>query len=69
MAGEALELGEVVEVVAGHGFDDGAEGHGAALGVSDGAAGGGGVGGFKQDQVPLAEGGEGGAGLGGSMVL
>ncbi len=31
--GEAGDLLEVVEVVAGHGFDDGPEGHGAAFGV------------------------------------
>ena len=35
--GDALDLAKVIQVVAGHGFDDGLEGHGAALGVRDGA--------------------------------
>jgi hypothetical protein len=30
-----LQLAEVIQVVAGHGFDDGFKGHGAALGVCD----------------------------------
>jgi len=64
LAGDALELSEVVEVVAGHGFHDGLEGHGSALGMGDGAIGRGGQGALKQDQVPLAESGEGGACLG-----
>lgn len=53
---EALELLEVVEVVAGHGFDDGPEGHGASLGVSCGAVavvvGDGG----EKEEVPVADG-------------
>ena len=36
--GETFDLLEVVDVVAGHGFDDGPEGHGAPLGVGGGAA-------------------------------
>src|SRR5258707_8088325 len=35
--GEATDLLKVVDVVAGHGFYDGPEGHGAALGVGGGA--------------------------------
>jgi hypothetical protein len=35
--GEAFYLLKVVDVVAGHGFYDGPEGHGAALGVGGGA--------------------------------
>ena len=35
--GEALQLLEVVDVVAGHGFDYGPERHRAALGVGGGA--------------------------------
>jgi hypothetical protein len=35
--GEAFDLLKVVDVVAGHGFYDGPEGHGAALGVGGGA--------------------------------
>src|SRR3954451_21271337 len=31
--GEAFDLLEVIDVVAGHGFHDGPEGHGAPLGV------------------------------------
>ena len=34
---EALDLLEVVDVVASHGFNEGPEGHGAAFGVSGGA--------------------------------
>ena len=37
--GDALELGEVVEVVAGHRFNNGLEGHRATLGVGDGFGG------------------------------
>jgi hypothetical protein len=52
--GEVLELPEVVDVVSGHGFDDGPEGHGAALGVGGGVVpvvlGDGG----KEEQVPVA---------------
>ena len=35
---DAFDLLKVVDVVAGHGFDDGPEGHGAALGVCGAAA-------------------------------
>jgi len=53
---EAFDLLEVVDVVAGHGFDDGPEGHGAAFGVGGGAAaivvGDGG----EEEQVPVAGG-------------
>ena len=38
--GQALKLAKMVQIVPGHGFDDGLEGHGAALGVRDGAVGG-----------------------------
>jgi hypothetical protein len=58
-----LELGDVVEVVAGHGFYDGGEGHGAALGVGYGLLGCRCWGVADQDQVPLAHGGEGSDGL------
>ena len=34
---EAFDLLKVVDVVAGHGFYDGPEGHGASLGVGGGA--------------------------------
>jgi hypothetical protein len=36
--GDAFDLLKVVDVVAGHGFDDGPEGHGATLGVGGTAA-------------------------------
>jgi hypothetical protein len=56
VCGEAFELLEVVEVVAGHGFDDGPEGHSAALGMGGGAmafvAGDGG----EEEEVPVAHG-------------
>jgi len=54
----------VVEVVAGHGFDDGLEGHGSALGVGDGAVGGDGQRGVDEEEIPMAEGGEGAESLG-----
>ena len=58
VCGEVFELTEVVDVVAGHGFDDGPEGHGAALRVGGGAVavvlGDGG----EEEQVPVAGGGE-----------
>jgi hypothetical protein len=54
--GQALDLLKVVDVVAGHGFDDGPEVHGAAFGVGGGAAavvvGDGG----EEEQVPVAGG-------------
>lgn len=54
--GEALQLLDVVDVVAGHGLDDGPEGHGAALGVGGGAVavvfGDGG----EKEEVPVARG-------------
>jgi hypothetical protein len=34
--GDALELGKVIEVVTGHGFNDGLKGHGATLGMGNG---------------------------------
>ena len=52
--GEALDLLEVVDVVAGHGFDDGPEGHGATFGVGGEAVAillGDGV---EKEQVPAA---------------
>jgi hypothetical protein len=54
--GEAFDLLKVVDVVAGHGFDDGPERHGAALGVGRAAVaivlrdGG------EEEQVPVAGG-------------
>ena len=60
---EFFELGEVVEVVAGHGFDDGLEGHGAALGMRDGLAGCLRQSVLNEEQVPVAQGGERGEGL------
>jgi hypothetical protein len=57
---EFLELCEMVEVVAGHGFYDCGEGHGSALGMGDRFTGSTGRGVADQDQVPLAHGGEGG---------
>ena len=49
---QTLELREVVEVVAGHGFDDGPEGHGATFGMGYGALALG-LGEFvEQEQVP-----------------
>ena len=54
--GEAFDLLEVVDVVAGHGFDDGPEGHGAAFGVGGAAVAvflGDGV---EEEQVPVAGG-------------
>ena len=54
--GEAFDLLKVVDVVAGHGFYDGPEGHGAALGMGGGAmafvAGDGG----EEEEVPVAHG-------------
>jgi len=58
--GELLKLGDVVEVVAGHGFDDGGEGHGAAFWVGYGLCGRGWRGVADEDEVPFAHGGEGG---------
>jgi hypothetical protein len=48
----------VVDVVAGHGLDNGPEGHGAALGVSGGAVAVGLVDGGEEFQIPVARGGE-----------
>ena len=63
---------EVVDVVAGHGFDDGPEGHGAAFGVGGAAVavfvGDGG----EVEEVPVAGGleeGEGGLELVGAVAL
>ena len=54
--GEAFQLLEVVDVVAGHSFDDRPEGHGAAFGMGGGAmafvAGDGG----KEEKIPVAHG-------------
>jgi hypothetical protein len=53
---KAFQLLEMVDVVAGHGFYDGPEGHGAALGMGGGAmafvAGDGG----EEEEVPVAHG-------------
>lgn len=48
----------MIDVVAGHGLDDGPEGHGAALGVSGGAVAVGFVDGGEEFQVPVAGSGE-----------
>jgi len=64
LAGEALDLFEVVDVVAGGGFEQVFEGHGAAFGVGGGfllfSCGDGG----EQLEVPVAGGGEGGERIG-----
>ncbi len=52
---DAAQLREVIQVVAGHGFDHGLEGHCAPLGMSHGSARGGGQRGLNQPQVPLAQ--------------
>ena len=62
-AGDFFELGDVVEVVARHGFYDGGEGHGAALGVGDWLVGVGRERGFDEYQIPAADGGEGDDGV------
>lgn len=54
--GETFELLEVVDVVAGHGFYDGCEGHGAALGMSGLALAVGFGGGGDEFDVPVAGG-------------
>jgi hypothetical protein len=56
--GEPAQLAEVIEVVAGHGFDNGLEGHGAAFGMGNDAAGGGWQSCVNEREVPVAEGGE-----------
>ena len=61
---QSLELPEVVQVVASHGFNDSLEGHGAALGVSDGAVGGGGPCGGEEAKIPGAHRGEDGKSFG-----
>jgi hypothetical protein len=61
--GQFLKLGDVVEVVASHGFDEGGEGHGAAFGVGDGLCGRCWRGVADEDEVPFAHGGEGCEGL------
>jgi hypothetical protein len=54
--GEAFDLLKMVDVVAGHGFNDGPEGHGSAFGVGGGSVavvvGDGG----KEEQIPVAGG-------------
>ena len=63
--------------MAGHGFHDGGEGHGTALGVGDGLGRVRGQGGFDEEQVPAPDGGEGDDGVrrgdggvgGGPLVL
>ena len=60
---EPFELGEMVEIVAGHGFNDGLEGHGAALGMRNGFVGGGRQSALDEEQIPVAQGGEGGESL------
>ena len=54
--GEAFDLPQVVDVVAGHGFDDGPEGHGAALRVGGGAVAVVLRDGGEEEQVPIAGG-------------
>src|SRR5258708_20127257 len=70
--GQAFDLLKVVDVVAGHGFYDGPEGHGAALGVGGAAVpvvlrdGG------EEEQIPVARGleeGQRGVGVGGLVTL
>jgi hypothetical protein len=51
---EAFELLQVVDIVAGHSFYDGPEGHGAALGVSGGAVAVFLRDGGEEEQVPVA---------------
>jgi hypothetical protein len=63
LGGDAFELGNVVEVVSSHRFDDGGKGHGAALGVGDSFASVFGQGGIDQEQVPAAQDGESGESL------
>ena len=48
----------MVEIVAGHGFDDGLESHGAALGMCDRLGGGAGQSFRDELQIPGAQGGE-----------
>ena len=54
--GEAFDLLKVVDVVAGHGFYDGPEGHGAAFGVGGAAAAVVLRDGGEEEQVPVAGG-------------
>src|SRR5258707_15840254 len=54
--GEATDLLKVVDVVAGHGFYDGPEGHGAAFGVGGTAVAGGLGDGVGVEKVPGAGG-------------
>jgi hypothetical protein len=54
--GEVLKLPKVVDVVAGHGFDDGPEGHRAPLGVGGGAVAVVLRDGGEEEQVPVARG-------------
>ena len=52
---KSLQLGQVVQVVSCHGFDDGLKGHWAALGMGDRPVGRGGKRGGNQQQIPPAE--------------
>ena len=58
--GEFFKLRQMVAVVAGHGFEDGGEGHCAAFGMGDGLTGGVGWCVLKEREVPGAQSGEGG---------
>jgi len=60
--GEAFELLEVVDVVAGHGLYDGPEGHGSTFGMGGGSSAVGFGGGSDEVHVPVAEVGEDGEG-------
>ena len=53
---QAFDLLKVVDVVAGHGFYDGPEGHGATLGVGGGAVAVVLRGGSEEEQIPVAGG-------------
>jgi hypothetical protein len=54
VGGEAFDLLKVVDVVPGHGFDDGPEGHGAAFGVGRGTVAVVLRDGGEEEQVPVA---------------
>jgi len=61
--GELFKLRQVIPVVAGHGFEDDRESHGAALGMGDRLAGRIGRDVANEGQIPGAQNGEGGEGL------
>jgi hypothetical protein len=52
--GDTLDLPNVIDIVAGHGFDDGPEGHGAALGVGGDAVAVGFCDGAEEAEIPFA---------------